>query len=171
MKAILFTLAIIICIVNAQPFIDGSLYQITCMASFNFLTIENEQTTNGANLIAYPLYTHPSQFFTLNFVDGKWATLVARHSGKALTTSANTVGAKITQEDLTGLANQQFRFLETKNGNTLIQNRASGLYLNCNSARRSEIDENHILVIQEARDCSWKQRFMFEEITWYPPSN
>jgi len=143
--------------------VTPGLYKITCGANGNVMDIEYGHTTDGSNLIIYPWHSGTNQEFTVTYVDGSWATLVALHSGKALTVNSNASGAGLTQQTVTGNANQQFSFWANKDGSSyIIKNRASGDVLNCNSGAKSA--GGNYLAIQESRTCNAGEKFTFTKL-------
>lgn len=138
-------------------------YKISCkVAQNNVLDIEKAVNDNGANLIVYGWHTGNNQRFYLNYVEGEWATLVAKHSNKALTVTGNTEGAVYQQYDNIESPQQLFKIQLTSDKYYLIKNKATGLVLNCNADAKSEI--NNRLAVQEGRDCSDAQKLTFTRL-------
>ncbi len=161
MKLTFITLALLFTAAFTTSIAPG-LYKITCASNGNVMDIEYGGTSDGSNLIIYPWHTGTNQQFTVNYVDGSWATLVAKNSGRALTVKSNSSGASFTQQTVTGNSNQQFSFWVAKDGSYLIKNRASGLVLNCNSDSKSS--GSNRLAIQESRSCNANEKFTFTKL-------
>jgi len=148
--------------VTLSTIIPPGLYKITCVATGDSFDMLFEETSDGTDLILFFYHDGAHEQFTVSYVDGPWATLVAHHSGKALTANSNASGDSFTQQTITGDTNQQFKFLLAKDGNYLIKNRASGLVLNCNSDAQS--DYGFRLVIQESKSCTLNEKFTLTKL-------
>ena len=138
-------------------------YRISCKVNpNNVLDIEKAVNNNGANLIVYPWHSGNNQRFILSYIDGEWATLVAKHSNKALTVAGSAAGAGY-QQNTNYAGNQQlFRIIKTSDGFYMIKNYETGYVLNCNSDAKSDI--NNRLAVQEGRDCSDGQKLVFQKL-------
>ena len=161
MKLTLFAFALLFTVTLSASIVPGT-YKISCVANSHVFDIEYGANSDSSNLIVYPWHGGNNQRFTVNYVDGSWATLVALNSNKALTVKSNTDGASFTQQTVTENANQQFKFLIAKDGSYLIKNRASGLVLNCNSSVKSA--GSNRLAIQEKRSCNANEKFAFTKL-------
>ena len=155
----LFVFAMLFACINSAYIIEG-LYRITCVANGNVLDIEDEHVTDGTNLIVFGWHDGTNQQFYIEYVDGDWATLVAKNSGKALTISGLSTGPKYTQQTNIESKEQQFRFSSTHDQHFLITNRKSGLVMECNGDISTD-ERGNKYALQGVRDCGNGQKFDF----------
>ena len=137
-------------------------YQISCKFNNKVLDIEKSGKNDGANLIIYSWKSGSNQKFYLKHFEGEWVTLVAKHSNKALAVTGKTAGTGYQQATNTESPQQLFRISRTSDGYYLIKNFATGYVLNCNSDAKSAI--NNRLAVQQGRDCSDAQKFVFTRL-------
>lgn len=162
MKTIVLV-AMLFAVAFSARVLDEGEYRISCKVDTNkVLDIEKAVNDNGANLIVYPWHSGNNQRFILNYFEGDTATLVAKHSNKALTVEANTLGAGYQQYDNTESPQQLFFITKTSDNYYMIKSFATGYYLNCNSDAKSDI--NNRLAVQDRRDCSDAQKLVFERL-------
>ena len=156
MRVFLFTVAVIviqIITVYSTEIKDG-VYHFTCKANGNVLDIEYATQICQANLIIFPLHGGLNQQFILTNIDQGFVTLIAKHSYQALTVRDHFIGSRLEQLYLTpGNPYQEFKLIKTTDNYYLIQNRATGLYLNGDSGILSEFgNEVGILTSRACKD-------------------
>ena len=142
---ILFALLFTVAFCTILP--EGE-YKISCKINNKVLDIEKSVKTDGANLIIYSWKSGTNQKFYLQHFEGEWYTLVAKHSGKALTAIGNVYQTYTNTEG----DQQLFKISKASDGYYLIKNKATGNVLNCNSDVMSKISNR--LAVQQRRDCS-----------------
>ena len=144
MKAIFFVAFILIQTISLSfqtgYTVSNGKYFIQNKANCDYFDIEKASTDCGANLIIYPKNGNDNQKFIIKNVGSNYVTIVNVNSGLALSIENKKEGSSLEQTELkcTPNAYQLFKFIKVCDGEYLIYNKASGLYINGNSCATSQ---------------------------------
>jgi len=165
MKVLLLILSVLVqALVISSTVIPDGLYHFTCKANKNVLDIERASHIIQANLIIFPLHGGTNQQFILTNIGQNYVTLIAKHSGQAITVREHCIGETTVEQDYLTPGNpyQEFKFIVTKDKHYLIQNKATGLYLNGDSHILSHVHNE--LGIMSAKACKDSHKFSISEV-------
>ena len=144
MKALLFISFILIQTISLSfqsgPAVSNGKYLIINKKNCDALDVEKASKECGANIIVFDKHGKENQQFIVKNVGSGYVTLVNVNSKLAITIENKKEGSSLEQTEICGSPNayQLFKIIKVCEGYYLIQNKASGLYINGNSLAVSQ---------------------------------